>query len=124
MKNEGKIVEKNLKEIEQHFKTIQIHEYIIMPNHIHFILANNPVGAGLDLPAETKTKERIIANNPAKTKITDVIGLFKSGVSRKIGYSIWQRNYYEHIIRNEKEYWKIKKYIIDNPVNWERDKYF
>jgi REP element-mobilizing transposase RayT len=64
MKNEGKIVEKNLKEIEQHFKTIQIHEYIIMPNHIHFILANNPVGAGLDLPAETKTKEKNIANNP------------------------------------------------------------
>ena len=80
-----------------------------MPNHIHFIAEN--VGAGLDQPAN-------------KTTISDVIGLFKSGVSRKLGYPIWQRNYYEHIIRDETEYLLIKQYILNNPYNWEKDKYY
>ena len=80
-----------------------------MPNHIHFIM--EIVGAGLDQPANEIT-------------ISNVIGLFKSGVSRKLGYSIWQRNYYEHIIRNETEYLMIKQYITNNPYNWENDKYY
>ena len=41
--------------------------------------------------------------------------------SKKIGYSIWQRNFYEHIIRNEKELYKIIEYIKYNPLNWEND---
>ena len=106
----GKIVEKELKAIEEHFKTIKIHDYIIMPNHLHFIIEITSVGAGLD--------------QPEKVKISNVIGLFKSGISRKIGYSIWQRNYYEHIVRNEKEYFMIKEYIKNNVINWRKDKYF
>ena len=83
-----------------------------MPNHLHFIIEKTqmPVGAGLDLPNKN-------------IKITNVVGLFKSGVSRKIGYSIWQRNYYEHVIRNENELYEIQKYIQYNPLNWEKDKY-
>ena len=107
----GKFVEKKLKEIEKHFETIKIHDYVIMPNHLHFVLEQTNVGAGLDQPAN-------------KITIGNVVGLFKSGISRKIGYAIWQRNYYEHVIRNEKEYLMIKQYIINNPYNWEEDKYY
>ncbi len=45
-------------------------------------------------------------------------------VSKKIGYSIWQKSFYEHIIRNDKEYLKIKEYIKTNPLNWKKDIYF
>jgi len=110
LNNIGIMVEKELKKIEEHFKTIKIHDYVIMPNHIHFIIEKIIVGAGLDLPDK-------------KIKITNVIGLFKADVSRRIGYSFWQRNYYEHIIRSEKELYKIKEYIQYNPLNWEKDKY-
>lgn len=86
-----------------------------MPNHIHFVIENQGivrcVGAGLDQPVR-------------KIKITNVIGLFKSGVSRELGYSIWQRNYYEHIIRNEKEYLIIKQYIQENPLKWQEDELY
>ena len=104
-----KITEQNLIEIKQHFKAIKIHDYIIMPNHVHFIIEKISVGAGLDQP---------------RIRISDVIGLFKSGVSRQLGYSIWQRNYYEHIIRNEKEYLEILEYIQNNPLKWKEDKYY
>ena len=109
LSNIGKITEQNLIEIKQHFKAIKIHDYIIMPNHVHFIIEKISVGAGLDQP---------------RIRISDVIGLFKSGVSRQLGYSIWQRNYYEHIIRNEKEYLEILEYIQNNPLKWKEDKYY
>lgn len=104
----GYIVEKELNNIPKHFNNVGIDKYVIMPNHIHIIIKINNVGASLD--------------SPKKIRLSNVIGLFKSGVSRKIGYSIWQRNYYEHIIRNEKEYGEIYKYIEYNPVCWEEDK--
>ena len=48
----------------------------------------------------------------------------KVGIYKSFDKRIWQRNYYEHIIRNEKEYYRIKEYIQNNVVNWKEDKYF
>jgi len=56
--------------------------------------------------------------------IGSIIRGFKIGVTKQIGYSIWQRNYYEHIIRNEQSYTRIADYIINNPTNWEKDKFY
>ena len=56
--------------------------------------------------------------------ICQIVKSFKILCSKEIGYSIWQRNYYEHIIRNEKEYYKIIEYIRTNPLKWEEDKYY
>lgn len=96
----GMLVKGELNNIQNHFKNINVDEYVIMPNHIHFIV-------------------NIIKKD--SITIPTIVGLFKSGVSRILKYSIWQRNYYEHIIQNEKEYYKIKKYIIENPINWVND---
>jgi REP element-mobilizing transposase RayT len=89
-----------------------------MPNHIHgiFIL----VGAGLK-PAPTTDKKR--------HGFSEVIRAFKTFSSRKInklhktsGTSVWQRNYYERVIRDEDELNKIRQYISDNPIKWELDR--
>jgi len=74
-----------------------------MPNHIHIIIV-------------IKDKETVT--------ISRIIKQYKMYVSKKIGYSIWQKSFYEHIIRNEKEYYKIKEYIKNNIVNWKKDKYY
>ena len=102
---EGKIIEKELLNIENHLNNIKIDKYIIMPNHIHVII--KVVGAGLDQPG---------------IKISNLIGLYKGGVTRKLSKSIWQRNYYEYIIRNEKEYYKIIEYMKYNPIKWLNEK--
>lgn len=78
-------------------------EYIIMPNHIHMILA---------------------INKQYNNSISKIIQQFKGKITKEIGYSIWQKLFYEHVIRNEKEYLKIKEYIINNPQNWDTDEYF
>ena len=63
-------------------------------------------------------------NVGAGPTIPRIINSYKSIITRQIGYLIWQRNYYEHIIRNEKEYYKIVEYIENNPLKWEEDEYF
>ena len=112
----GNIVDCELKKIPEYFKNVKINEYVIMPNHLHFIIQidnnneKNGVGVGLDRPT-----------------IPQIIGLYKSGVTRfynqkiKANIQIWQRNYYEHIIRNENEYYRIIEYIKNNPQKWADD---
>lgn len=60
-----------------------------------------------------------------KSKTTGlIINEIKANKIKAFNKRIWQRNYYEHVIRNEKEYLMIKEYIINNPINWKDDKYY
>ena len=106
LSQEGKIAKDNIDNIdniEEIYDNAKIHEHIIMPNHIHILL-------------EIKNKK--------KTTISKIIKHYKTNVSKEITYSIWQKSFYEHIVRNEKEYLKIKEYIKSNIINWNKDKYF
>lgn len=100
---EGIIAEENIKNIEEIYSNIRIDGYVIMPNHIHMLL-------------EIKNKNDIT--------VSKIIKHYKTNVSREITYSIWQKSFYEHIVRDEKEYLKITEYIQNNVINWEKDKYF
>lgn len=99
LNKKGRIIEKELINTINKLKYCNIKIYQIMPDHIHFIL-------------EIKN-ENII-------KLGDVVRYYKGRTSSKTKI-YWQRNYYEHIIRNEKEYNKIYEYIINNPSNWCKD---
>ena len=74
-----------------------------MPKHLHILL---------------------LINYKDGTTISKIIMHLKTNISKEIKYSIWQKSFYEHIIRNEKEYLKIKEYIKNNVINWTTDKYF
>lgn len=100
---EGNIVKKTIHLVEQIYPNLTIDEYVIMPNHIHFLISIN------------------YANG---ITISKVIKHFKTIISKELSYSIWQKSFYEHIVRNEKEYLKIKEYIRNNIINWAKDKYF
>jgi len=56
--------------------------------------------------------------------LSSVIGLYKSGVSRKAGFSLWQKSFYDHVIRGSQDYQEIWNYIDQNPQKWELDRFF
>ena len=96
-----------------------------MPNHFHGIVIINPVGANGHSPLPLSTSKH--PSMKPKSLSSLIVG-FKSSVTKKInqirntpGAKIWQCNYYEHIIRNEKSCDKIRQYIVNNPVSWEID---
>ena len=109
----GKIVEKELLKTKETNRNIEIYEYVIMPNHVHMI-----INIFMDLDKVQPFRAQSCA--PTKA-IGQIIRGMKSTVSGQIGYSIWQRNYYERIIRNEKELYRTIEYIKYNPLNWEND---
>ena len=122
----GLIAEKCWKEIPNHFPNSELDYFVIMPNHIHgIIIINCRDKACLVLTEKNRFGKSLPGSLPT------IIGSFKSAVSKQInelrnnhGKSVWQRNYYEHIIRNEKDLYNIRRYIELNPLKWEIDEYY
>jgi REP element-mobilizing transposase RayT len=129
----GKIIEECWIEIPLHFRFVSLDAHVIMPNHLHGIvniIENHNKRITNELPNNTKT-EKSSQSGLQHNSLGAIIGSFKSSVTRKIRqrqisypYPIWQRNYYEHIIRNEEDYDWIVEYIQTNPLNWEIDEEF
>ena len=116
----GEIVENTWREIPIHFPYVTLDSFVIMPNHVHGIL--NIVGATHVSPLQTNTPKR------KSQPLGVIVGSFKSAATRRIHRSgllkqkhVWQRNYYEHIIRDDEDFRKISDYIELNPINWEFD---
>lgn len=93
--------------IKKYYKNTFVDVYVIMPNHIHMII---------------ELKQMIDGSMWSSTPtIPQIISTLKCLITKKIGYAIFQRNYYEHIIRNEKECIKVVEYIKNNPLKWKED---
>jgi len=103
--------------IPLHYPQVRLHEYIIMPNHIHGIIETT-VGAENFPPLPRPLGQIIRGYKIGVTK------WFQKNKNHPIGQSIWQRNYWEHIIRDAGEQKHITDYIINNPTKWEQDKLF
>lgn len=120
----GKIAEQCWNDIPKHFPNAIMDEFVIMPNHIHgiIILNNN----GLIIGAKNFSPQQNERPRGTTQSIGSIVRGFKIGVSKWFRqnsniHSVWQRNYYEHIIRNEIELNKIREYILNNPLNWKTD---
>ena len=115
----GIIVDEEIKNIPTHYVGIKIDNYVVMPNHVHILLT-----IGCDaLPNNEETILTEVLGENKHPKLDKIIGLFKAGVSRKIhqivpDLKIWQKSYYDHIIKNEKYYNETWDYIVANPVRW------
>lgn len=104
----GAIVEKGIKGIEQHYESVFVDNYVIMPNHVHMIICID-------------NKERRAMLVPTVSRI---IQQFKGYVTKQIGKSIWQYKFYDHIIRDDIDYMTKYQYIDENPLKWAEDKYY
>lgn len=111
----GKIVNDTIIELKNKYD-IEINYYVVMPNHIHMIIEIRNLKRADTRPAHTLSK--IIC---AFKSISALKYLKYSKEKNVYNKKLWQRNYYEHIIRDEKEMEEIIKYIMNNPINWIKD---
>ncbi len=103
----GKIVHSVWNELPEHYPFLNLDSFIIMPNHIHGILVLSK----------------------SSFSFSEIIRGFKTFSARKIneknsspGKALWQRNYYEHVIRNDDDLNQTRQYILNNPLKWELDR--
>jgi len=150
----GQIAYDEWLKLSERFSNFELDVFQIMPNHMHgIIVLNDIVGATLAV-AQNAVVQNAVAQNvpngiialndvgatarvaPTTTNATigDIVGAYKSLVANgcldiyktknETMGKLWQRNYYEHIIRNEQSYQTISDYIINNPAKWKDDKFF
>jgi len=122
-------------EIPSHFPNAGIDAFVVMPDHVHGIVFiyddNSPfvVEATHASPLQKRNGPASLQkrDGPAPRSLGAIVGSFKSAVTRRAGRElntgrIWQRNYYEHIIRGQTDYERIAGYILANPSAWDQDK--
>ncbi|NES72383.1 MAG: hypothetical protein F6K24_47905 [Okeania sp. SIO2D1] len=129
----GEVVVEEWERSAQIRQEIELDYSVIMPNHLHGIVIINNVGANERVGVNTIEGE---CHSPLRMKsrsISSLITGFKSVVTRRINRiryhgeqlttpaPVWQRNYYEHIIRNETSLNQLRQYIVENPLKWEID---
>ncbi len=103
----GEIVKQSIEYINNNYVGVSVDKFVIMPNHVHLIIAIQAGGHG-DPPLQ----------------VYDIIGRFKSFTDSKYDNKLWQRSFHDHIIRDEDDYLKIWSYIDSNPQKWREDKFF
>lgn len=151
----GKIADRCWREIPSHFPNAVLHEYVIMPNHVHGIIElrrdpNNgpadgyPAVVGIENFQQQPRRNDPFNQKPLKPQrhefqkmiprsIASIVKGYKIGVTKWFRnnmnesavdepFRVWQRNYYEHIIRDRQSFFLISKYIENNPDNWREDK--
>ena len=116
----GQHAERAWREIPAHFPDVQLDEFVVMPNHVHGVVFIDSERARHASPLRRQAPS-----------LGTVVGAFKSAAARLVnqeratpGMPLWQRNYYEHVIRNEVSLSEIREYIANNPLKWALDKYF
>ena len=142
----GQIVQREWRRLGQRFPNVQLGTFMIMPNHIHGILIIHGDVVGATLSSQTRhpsgkenePTEALSGNSgsplpprphgPAAGSLGAIIGQFKSRITKRLwthaglsGTPIWQRNYYEQIIRTDDEHRRIHAYIASNPAHWNTD---
>ena len=143
-------VEMSWCDIPRHFAQVTLDEWVIMPNHLHsiIVIGGDPRRGEAFPDARSLTRQSAFAKRnlqPAHSRgdasplqpprgvthgsLGAIIGNFKSVTARRInqirdtpGATIWQRNYYEHIVRDEDDLNRIRSYIAENPERWEYDR--
>jgi len=148
LNDEGQVARSCWEAIPDHFPAVELDAFVIMPNHVHGIIAitdavrkgeaspEEPPStdglaiAGADPAAEEVVRDASPLQGPRPGSLGAIVGNFKSVTARRVnrmrgtpGAPVWQRNYYEHVVRNELALQAIRQYIADNPARWAWDTY-
>lgn len=108
----GEIIKNQIDCMNEMYDSINVEKYIIMPNHLHLIIEiKNNNGA-------SRTP------HPTNTILSSFVGTLKRFTNRKAGKNLWQRSFYDHIIRDDEDYITKAQYIENNPAKWQEDEYY
>jgi putative transposase len=125
----GDIVRDCWQEIPNHFPNAWIDAFVIMPNHVHGIIMifDDDVVLGAQHAAPLRNPQQKPRPFVQPGSLGAIMRSFKSAVTRRAGRELhsavlWQRNYYEHILRDQADFERIASYILSNPENWQDDK--
>ena len=105
----GKIVDEAIRNIPKIYPAIAVEQYVIMPDHVHLLLRVRADEYGRPMVAPTMSR---------------VVQQMKGYVTKRMGESVWQKLFYDHVIRNQMDYDEHVRYIYENPARWQDDELY
>lgn len=127
LNDRGRIADEEWRRTAEVRENVRLDAFVIMPNHMHgiIVIVDND---RRDTARRVPTRE---FGDPVSGSLPTIIGAYKSAVTKRInhlrgisGETVWQRNYYDHVIRNRDDLYRIRRYIQENPARWRRDRYY
>jgi REP element-mobilizing transposase RayT len=131
----GKIIQSEWLQTEQIRKNVKVDLFVVMPNHFHgIVIIRDAEAPRLENDYTKRATHRVAPTQERQAKIitgsiSAIIGQFKPTVTKRVrselklgSHSVWQRGFYEHVIRNEKELNRVRQYILGNPAKWSLDR--
>ena len=103
----GTVADKYIKQMNEFYEKLTVDQYVIMPNHIHLLIFVHNDGSPR---TSTPTKQT--------SAVSHFVSTFKRFCNKECGENLWQRGFYDHVIRGREDYEKIVKYICENPIRW------
>ena len=124
----GVMVQKTLLEVSAFYGDITLDSHVIMPNHVHFIVSIATEGGPSRTPAPTHGSLPGHGSSrtptPMNARLPAFLSAWKRLTNKRAGIPLWQRGYYDHIIRCEADYLRIWQYMEENPARWTEDEYY
>ena len=116
----GQIVDETIRSLPARYSKLAVDHYVVMPNHIHLLLR---------IEADRALREAPLRADGTRSLLAKAVGYLKMNSSKRIHerhpeLQLWQRGYYEHVIRNEKDHLEICEYMENNPARWVEDRYY
>ncbi len=114
-----------IKSLPKRFEDVFVDAYVIMPNHVHLLIRIDNERAVREPPLQAERQQV----NMKRSMLSKVIGYLKMNTSRQIhvfasDLVVWQRSFYDHVIRDERDYSETRAYIDGNPGRWAEDELF
>ena len=105
----GEILKEAIRNIPSAYRALVVENYVIMPNHLHILLRIRASENGRPMVAPTMSR---------------IVNQLKGYVTKRTGTAIWQKSFYDHIIRDREDYEEHMKYIYENPIRWQDDELY
>jgi len=109
----GIVADKYIKQLNEFYENLTVEQYVIMPNHIHLLIFVHNDGSPR---TSTPTKQT--------SAVSHFVSTFKRFCNKECGGNVWQRGFYDHVIRGQEDYEKIVRYICQNPMKWHSDELY
>jgi putative transposase len=107
--------------LPQRFPIVALDSFVVMPNHVHGVVVFNNPGIKQNLGAASSAPTTLVALGRVVRAFKSETAIRVNAILKTSGHPVWQRNYFEHIVRSGRDLDEIRQYIHDNPTRWESD---
>lgn len=122
LSNIGQTVKREIETLAGVYPMVHVGEFVIMPNHVHMIIL---IDSGDDDQSQDRhlTDGRNIADGRTQfaPTVSRIVKQWKGAVTKRVGFSLWQKSFHDHVIRNQDDYRRVAQYIENNPGQWQMD---